>query len=67
VRRFKLGEEPGDDLSASTTAEQRLAMMAALTNEAWLLAGRTVPDYPRSKAPVRVLRLRDLPKGKPRA
>jgi hypothetical protein len=26
VRRYRLGEEPSDDLSASTTAEERLAM-----------------------------------------
>jgi len=55
VRRYTLGEEPGDDLSASTTAVQRLAMMWPLAVEAWRLSGRPLPDYPRSRAPVRVI------------
>jgi len=60
VRRFHLGAEPPDDLSDSTTAEQRLAMMWPLAVEAWLLAGRPLPDYPRSRAPIRRFR-RELP------
>ena len=58
VRRFRLGDEPSDDLRASTTAEQRLAMMWHLTLEAWELTGRPLPDYARRSAPVRKL-LRD--------
>jgi hypothetical protein len=56
VRAYALGEEPSDDLSASTTAEERLAMMWPLARTAWSLAGLTVPDYPRSQAPGRVIR-----------
>jgi hypothetical protein len=56
VRRFRLGEEPGDDLSDSTTPEERLAMMWELAVEAWTLAGREVPDYDRRLAPGRVTR-----------
>ena len=55
VRVYKLGEEPGDDLSGTTTAEQRLAMMWPLALEAWGLTGRPLPDYKREEAPVRVL------------
>jgi hypothetical protein len=56
VARFRLGEEPGDDLSASTTAEERLAMVWPLTLEAWALSGRPLPEYERSQAPVRCVR-----------
>ncbi|MCI0652327.1 MAG: hypothetical protein L0Z55_10635 [Planctomycetes bacterium] len=57
VRKFRLGAEPSDDLSASTTAEQRLAMMWELTLEAWALAGLPIPAYPRASAPVRLVDL----------
>ena len=52
VRVFKLGEEPSDDLSGSTTAEQRLAMVWSLTLEAWALAGLPMPTYARHEAPI---------------
>ncbi len=55
VRKYELGKEPGDDLSGSTTAEERLAMMWPLALEAWLLAGRPLPEFSRSEMPVRVL------------
>ena len=35
VRVYRLGEEPGDDLSRETTPAQRLAMMWPLAVEAW--------------------------------
>jgi len=56
VRKYQLGSEPGDDLGSSTTADQRLAMMWPLAVEAWRLSGQPMPDYPRDRAPVRVLR-----------
>ena len=56
VRKFRLADEPGPDLSATTTADQRLAMMWPLARDAWTLAGRTIPDYPRDRMPVRVVR-----------
>jgi hypothetical protein len=52
VRRYRLGEEPGDDLSRSTTAEERLAMMPGLAAEAWSLTGKPLPTYARAEAPV---------------
>ena len=52
VRVIRLGHEPGDDLSATTTAEERLAMMWPLAVEAWSLAGRSIPEYRREDAPV---------------
>jgi hypothetical protein len=52
VRLYRLGTEPGADLSATTSAEERLAMMWPMTLEAWELSGLPVPDYPRSETPV---------------
>jgi hypothetical protein len=52
VRRYRLGEEPGDDLSRTTTAEERLAMMPGLAAEAWALSGRPLPAYARPETPV---------------
>ena len=56
VRRYPLGHEPGDDLSAETTPQQRLAMVWELTLRAYRLAGRPLPRYARSEMPGRVLR-----------
>lgn len=53
VRRFRLGQHPGDDLHASTTAETRLAMMWPLALDAWAASGRELPDYRRDETPVR--------------
>jgi len=53
VRKYRLGEEPSDDLGDVTSAEERLEMMGQLTLEAWTLAGKPLPDYDRSEAPVR--------------
>lgn len=55
VRKRRLGEEPGDDLSAMTTAKERLAMMWPLALEAWSLTGRPMPNYERQDAPIRRL------------
>lgn len=52
VRVYRLGEEPGDDQSRSSTATQRLAMMWELARDAWSLSGRPVPEYPRHETPV---------------
>jgi hypothetical protein len=59
VRRYALGQEPRADLSASTSAEQRLAMMRPLALDAWKLTGRPLPDYVRSTMPVKRRRLGD--------
>jgi hypothetical protein len=56
VARFRLGEEPADDLSAVTTAAERIAMMWGLAEVAWKLARRPWPTYARSGIPARVLR-----------
>jgi len=56
VRIFRLGEEPDEDLSATTTAEERLGMMWELALRAWLLSGRELPEYDRRHTPIRVVR-----------
>ena len=56
VRVFRLGEEPSDDLSELTTAEERLAMMWPLAVDAWTASGRRLPEYPRHRMPGRVIR-----------
>jgi len=54
VRRFRLDDEPHEDLLATTTAAERVAMMWPLAVEAWSVAGRAIPSYPRHAAPVRL-------------
>jgi hypothetical protein len=56
ARVFRLGEEPGDDLSAVSTPEERLVMLAELSRRMWELTGRPVPSYSRAAMPGRVLR-----------
>lgn len=58
VRAYRLGAEPGDDLSGSTTPEERLAMMWPLALEAWELTGWPLPRYSRGETPVRRRSLR---------
>jgi hypothetical protein len=60
IRRFRLGEEPEDDLLSSTTPEQRVAMVWSLTLDAWASAGREIPAYDRSNIPCRY-----FPSGSP--
>jgi hypothetical protein len=56
VVRFRLGEEPPDDLSASTTPVERVAMMWDLAQSAWRLAGLPLPTYDRTTMPARLFR-----------
>ena len=57
VRVYRLGAEPPEDLSATTTAEERLAMMEPLALEAYALSARSWPAYLRAESPVRLRRL----------
>jgi len=56
VKVFRLGEEPGDDLSDRTTPEERIAMMWRLAVDAWTSAGLSLPGYTRDRMPGRVIR-----------
>jgi hypothetical protein len=55
IRRYRLGEEPGDDLSATTTAAERLAMVWELTLDTWASAGKPLPAYSRAETPIRAV------------
>lgn len=61
VTRFRLGEEPPDDLSATTTATERIAMMRVLAESAWRLSGRPWPAYDRRNIPARIFRPGERP------
>ena len=57
MRVYRLGSEPSEDLSATTTPEQRLAMMEPLAREAFALSGQPLPAYRRADSPVVLRRL----------
>lgn len=61
VARYRLGEEPPDDLSEVTTPAERIAMMWFLAETAWKLAGRPWPRYERWSIPARLFRPGTLP------
>ncbi len=56
VRVYRLADQPGDDLSEATTAEERLEMVWELTARMWELTAQPRPSYTRARMPVRVVR-----------
>jgi len=56
IARFRLGDEPDDDLSDVTTPAERIAMMWGLAETAWRAAGRPWPAYERRSIPARLFR-----------
>jgi hypothetical protein len=56
VRRFRLGEEPDEDLSAVTTMEERLAMMWPLSRLVYEIDGFDIVSPPRAELHGVVLR-----------
>lgn len=56
IRIFRLGEEPGDDLSDTTTPGQRLEMVWTLRDRMWELTGQPIPTYSRSEIPIKIIR-----------
>lgn len=51
-----LAASDSEDLSSTTTAEERLAMMWRLAQDAWALVPGGIPTYTRAETPVRVIR-----------
>ena len=49
-------DESSSDLVADTTPSQRVAMVWALTLDAWASSGRPLPDYRRSESPGQIRR-----------
>ena len=56
VRKYRLADAPRDDIALAATAAERLAMMWPIALDAWSFTGRSLPDYARADAPVRVIR-----------
>jgi hypothetical protein len=63
IRVYRLGYEPDEDLSDITTATERLEMVWQLTQDAWASSGRPIPDYPRERTPIRVIRREGAPRA----
>ena len=59
VRVVPLQRPSDDDLSATTTAAERIAMMWPLALDAWSTMGHPVPTYLREHAPIRIVPLRE--------
>ena len=56
LRRYRLGAEPGDDLSATTSPEQRLVLVWDLSRRLWALTGQPSASTPRNRIAVRISR-----------
>jgi hypothetical protein len=57
ARVVRPGEAPiDDDLSATTSREERVHMMWELAQQAWSVARIPVPGYARPDMPARVIR-----------
>ena len=59
VRRFRLGDEPNEDLSSTTTGEERIAMMWPLALDAFSIGRATTEASPRAHWLVKIRRLGD--------
>lgn len=55
IRIYRLGTEPGDDLSVTTTAEERVALVWELSRRLWDLGGQPRPAVPRDRLPIRII------------
>lgn len=57
VRKYRLGEEPVDDLSSLTTAEERFEMVRNLSARLVEFQREAIPHYSRHEIPVHVIRI----------
>lgn len=55
VERKRL-DDPASDLLLDVPPAERVAMVWALTLDAWAMRGEPIPDYRRDQAPGRVVR-----------
>jgi hypothetical protein len=56
ARILRLEDDADDDLSASTTVQERVAMVAILSRRMWEISGRPWPSYARSEIPIAIVR-----------
>lgn len=61
VTRRRLRDAPDSGLSACGTPEERLALVATLTHEAWALAGLALPECDRASWPITIRSLDGTP------
>lgn len=54
IIKHDLGADAADDLSDTTTAAERIAMMKELAETAWRVSGRALPTYARHEMPGRL-------------
>ena len=64
MTRRHLRDAPDSGLSGETSAEERIALAAILTAEAWALAGLELPSYSRSETPITQRPLRGAPESR---
>ena len=56
VRKYRIGEEPVDDLTPFTTAEERFELVRELSGRLVEFRREPVPHYSRNEIPVLVIR-----------
>lgn len=56
IQKFRVGEEPAEDVSRWTTPEERLRIAWHLSVEAWLVSGACLPTYTRAELPATLIR-----------
>lgn len=59
ARVVPLGSKEAGEPPTPSSPEERIALVHALTREAWELAGRPIPDYSRDEMPIAVSSLSD--------
>ena len=57
VRIVPLHSREAEEAIVGGTAEERLALVARLSEAGWALTGRPVPEYSRASMPVRLISL----------
>lgn len=63
ARVVPLASAEAADARMGGTVEERVAAVTVLTLEAWRLAGRSFPSYPRATIPVVLATLKDHAEG----
>jgi hypothetical protein len=56
VRRIALKDEGAVDWRDETSVDERIALVATLTQELWSFMGTPLPTYDRAEMPGRVIR-----------
>lgn len=57
MTRARVTEQGSDDVRVDLSADELVAMVHRLTEDAWAMSGREMPVYERAEAPGRLVRL----------